>query len=108
MNGEFNRGLLFGILAMQMDFISREQLVSATSKWMIDKNRCIEEILESDGAISESDRQLLAPLVARHIENHDGDPEKSLASISSIGSLGDDLCSLGDPQIEATMSLTSR
>lgn len=40
-----NRHLLLGILALQMDFISREELVAATSVWLQDKSRPIEEIL---------------------------------------------------------------
>jgi serine/threonine-protein kinase len=103
-----NRNLLFGILALQMDFISREQLVAATSKWLMNKTSPIEEILLEQKALSEEDRQLLVPLVARHIDNHDGDPEKSLAALSSIGSVSEDLKSLDDPHLGATLSIVSR
>lgn len=34
-----DRNLLFGIIALQMDFIKREQLVAATSTWLTDKTR---------------------------------------------------------------------
>ncbi|QDU49628.1 serine/threonine-protein kinase [Gimesia panareensis] len=104
-----NRNLLFGILALQMNFISREQLVAATSVWMVDKSQQLEDILLEQAALSEADRQLLAPLVARHIENHDGNPEKSLAAISSIApAVSEELKSLGDAQIEASLAIVAR
>lgn len=102
-----DRNLLFGIIALQMDFIRREQLVAGTSTWLTDKSRQLEEILVEQGALTEQDRQLLAPLVARHLQNHDGDPRQSLAALSSIGSVADELRSLDDQQIEATLSLVS-
>ncbi len=100
-----DRNLLFGILAMQMDLITREHLVSATSKWLTDKNLPIEQILLEQGALSESDRDLIAPLVARHIENHGGDPAQSLAALSSIASsLCEQLATLGDGDIELSLT----
>ena len=34
-----DRNLLFGVLAMQMDFVSREDLIAAVSAWVLDKSR---------------------------------------------------------------------
>jgi len=34
------------------------------------------------------------PLIEPHIDNHNGDPDKSLAGLSSIGSVAEDLRSL--------------
>ena len=102
-----NRQLLLGILALQMDFISREELIAATSVWLQDKSRPIEEILTELNALSTADRQLLLPLVDRHIKNHEDDADKSLAALSSIGSLADDLRTLGDQQVDATLSVVA-
>jgi serine/threonine-protein kinase len=107
MTSSSDQNLLFGIIALQMDFVRREQLVAATSTWLTDKSRKIEEILVEQGALSEEDRNLLAPLVARHLENHGGDPQQSLAALSSIGSVADELRSLGDKKIEATLSMVA-
>jgi WD40 repeat protein/serine/threonine protein kinase len=101
------QGLLFGIIALQMDFVRREQLVAAATAWIREKSSQIEDILVQQGALSEEDRILLAPLVARHLENHGGDPQQSLAALSSIGSIADDLRSLSDEQIEATLSMVA-
>jgi eukaryotic-like serine/threonine-protein kinase len=102
-----DQNLLFGIIALQMDFVRREQLVAATSTWLTDKSRTVEEILVEQGALSAEDRNLLGPLVARHLENHGGDPQQSLAVLSSIGSVADELRSLGDENIEATLSMVA-
>jgi hypothetical protein len=34
-----DRNLLFGILALQMDFISRDQLVAGMNAWVLDKTQ---------------------------------------------------------------------
>ena len=34
---EADRNLLFGILALQMDFITRDELVTAMHAWVLDK-----------------------------------------------------------------------
>jgi hypothetical protein len=40
-----DRNLLFGLLALQNNFISRDQLVSAFGVWVADKSRPLDEIL---------------------------------------------------------------
>ena len=99
-----NRNLLFGILAMQMDFISREDLIAATSAWVLDKSRPLDEILLEQGALMPQRHALLAPLVAEHIRAHDNDPEKSLASVQSVGSLRDELMQLDDTDVESSLT----
>ena len=34
-----DRNLLFGILALQMDFVTRDQLVAAMHAWVLDKGK---------------------------------------------------------------------
>ena len=55
-----DRKLLFGILAMQMDFISREALIAAASVWITDKRRRLDQILVDQGVLPEDERELLA------------------------------------------------
>jgi hypothetical protein len=42
-----DRNLLFGILALQMDFISRDALIAARHAWVQDKKKNLGEILEA-------------------------------------------------------------
>ena len=102
-----NRELLFGILAAQMDFISREQLTSAVDTWRQNTSRPIDTLLVDSGFLSDRDRQLLVPLTERHIEIHNGDPGKSIAALNSVDLLADDLRSLGDSAIGETLSYVS-
>ena len=41
--------LLFGIIALQSDFLTREQFVAGFDAWVHDKSRTLAAILESHG-----------------------------------------------------------
>src|SRR5262245_44278061 len=99
-----DRNLLFGVLALQMDFISREQLIAAVSAWVLDKARPLAEILVAQGALSDSRRALLDPLVQEHLRAHGGDPQHSLAALSSISSVRRDLEQVGDADVQASLA----
>src|SRR5262245_44923174 len=97
-----DRNLLFGILALQMDFIGREQLIAAMSAWVLDKAKPLGETLQGQGALSEADRATLDALVERHLARHGGDPERSLASVGpagAVGSVREELGRLADPDL---------
>jgi hypothetical protein len=49
-----DRNLLFGLLALQMDFVSRDQLIDAMNAWMLEKDRTLGEILCRGGGESGS------------------------------------------------------
>ncbi len=102
-----DRNLLFGLLAQINDFITTEQLMAAAKLWLDDKSRPLHDILRSQDALNDDDLALLLPLVERHIENHGGNPEASLAALSSLGTVVDELRSLADVDINATLELTS-
>lgn len=103
-----DRNLLLGILALQVDFISRDQLTEATKAWLKDKSRSLDEILIEKRSLKPRSRDLLLPLVEQHIEDHEGDPARSLAALSSIGSVAEDLRALGDDEIDATVSFVGQ
>jgi formylglycine-generating enzyme required for sulfatase activity/tRNA A-37 threonylcarbamoyl transferase component Bud32 len=98
-----DRNLLFGVLALQMDFVSREALIAAVSTWALDKCRPLDQILVAQGALAADEHALLEPLVRKHLEKHGGDPERSLAAASAIGALHDDLHRIADPAVQATL-----
>jgi hypothetical protein len=104
---EADRNLLFGILALQMDFINREALIAAMNAWVLEKQKPLGELLVAAGALSAQDHALLEPMVARHIQMHGGDPEASLAAVSSLGSIRDDLHRLGDADLQASLAATT-
>ena len=49
-----DRNLLFGILALQMDFISRDQLIAGMQAWALDKSKPFGEILSTQKALTPS------------------------------------------------------
>jgi serine/threonine-protein kinase len=107
---EADRNLLFGILALQMDFISRDDLIAAMAAWVLQKHRPLADLLMERGALAAGDRSLLEPLVRRHVEQHGGDPSPSLASLSSLDWLRGDLAPAAgaDPDLQATLDRLPR
>ncbi|MBX3415821.1 MAG: serine/threonine protein kinase [Pirellulales bacterium] len=103
-----DRNLLFATLALQMDFINRDQLVAAMGAWVLDKNKPLDELLVEHGALKSDNRELLATLVQRHIDIHDGDAQKSLRSLGSASSTCQFLeQSIPGSVVQATLSIAS-
>lgn len=98
-----DRNLLFGIIAFQIDFISREALIKAMSDWLLDKSKSLGEILVANEQLSVRNCDLLEQMVEAHIEAHQGAPEKSLATLSSVNTIRADLEILGNSEL--TLSL---
>src|SRR5262245_38589183 len=102
-----DRNLLFGLLALQMDFIGRDALIAAMHAWILDKAKSLGDILQGQGALALDDRAVLDALVDRHLRKHGGDPERSLAAVASAGSAGSvsaALRRLADPDLDASLA----
>src|SRR4051794_14494026 len=99
MSAHADRNLLFGILALQLDFINRDQLVAAMNAWVLAKQTPLGEILREQKALDDPNHDLLEALVQRHLGMHGNDPQKSLAAVSSIKSVRQDLEGLADPDV---------
>src|SRR5262249_41149201 len=102
--GGSDRNLLFGILALQMDFIDRDTLVRGMSAWVLDKAKPLGQILCEQGAVAEDTHDLLEALVAKHLSLHNNDAQQSLASVSSLGSVRDDLGRIADPDLRVSLA----
>jgi eukaryotic-like serine/threonine-protein kinase len=99
-----DRNLLFGILALQMDFITRNALIAAMNAWAVDKSKPLGQILEDQGELPASRRSLLEPLVDEHVRAHGGDPARSLAAIGTVGSAIEPLKQLADTDIQVSLA----
>jgi serine/threonine protein kinase len=97
------RNLLFGVLALQNNFISRDDLLAAFAAWVGDKSNGIAQLLVDRGALDEARRALLEALCVEHLKQHGDDPEASLASVSSLGPVRDDLVQLEDADLHASL-----
>jgi formylglycine-generating enzyme required for sulfatase activity len=95
--------LLFGILALQNNFVDRAGLLDGFNRWIEEKSRSLGEILVERGALGTDECQLLDALVAKHLANFDDDPRKCLAALSSVASAREDLTRIADPDIQASL-----
>jgi len=102
-NPDTARNLLFGILALQNNFIDRAALLAAFNAWTDDKSRSLGLILVELGKLDTSRHVLLDALVAEHLKINGEDPDRSLAAISSLGPVRRDLEHLADPDLAASL-----
>jgi eukaryotic-like serine/threonine-protein kinase len=85
-----DRNLLFGVLALQLDFIHPDALITAMNSWALNKSTPLGDILCEQGALSKQRRDLLEALVQDHLTEH-GDARSSLESMSMPIALRDGL-----------------
>jgi serine/threonine-protein kinase len=98
-----DRNLLFGILALQMDFISRDALVGAMHAWVLDKAKPLGQILREQDQLAEDEHALLDGLVRKHLEKHGNEPQRSLAALNSVRSVRQDLQQLADADVQTSL-----
>jgi tetratricopeptide (TPR) repeat protein len=98
-----DRNLVFGLLALQMDFVSREQLLDAMHAWMLDKQTPLGEILCRRGALSGDERQVLDLALQKHVERHGGAPA-SLAALRVEPAVRRELQRLDDPDVRESIA----
>jgi serine/threonine-protein kinase len=96
--------MLFGILALQMDFVSRDALLAAMNAWVLDKTRPLGQVLVEQQALRPEKRELLEALVRAHLEMHGDDPERSLAALGSTGQVGQGPQRIADPDLQASLA----
>ena len=99
-----DRNLLFGILAVQLDFVSKGALVAAMQAWLLDKARPLGDVLRDRGELSPEEFRHLAALVDVHLKRHGDDPARSLAALSSVPpTLRQELAALPDAEVRQTL-----
>ncbi len=84
MSSTSDRNLLFGILALQLNFITREQLIEGMSVWVLDKAQSLGGIFVSRKFMEADQRTLLEALVDKHVEKHGGSVADSMHQLSSL------------------------
>jgi serine/threonine-protein kinase len=99
-----DRNLLFGILALQMEFITRDALIAAMHAWVLDKEKPLGQILVEQNALRADQYGALEVLVKLHLEQHGDDVEKSLAALGVPAPVREELHSLGDGDVLASLA----
>src|SRR5262249_20259257 len=96
--------LLFGILALQMDFISRDTLIGAMNAWVLEKAKSLGQILLDQGALNTTDHSMLEGLVQRHLEKHGHDAECSLAAVAAPAAVRAELQRIADCDLHVSLA----
>src|SRR5579864_2141400 len=99
-----DRNLLFGILAVQMDFISRDDLIGAMNVWVLEKSKSLGQILLERESLTEDERMLLEAVVVKHLQKHGNDTEKSLAAVRAVISAPSELEQIADADLHESLS----
>lgn len=99
-----DRNLLFGILALQNDLVTRDQLLEAMNAWANVKDRSLGEMLVERGALSQEHCRLLNQLLDAHIRCH-GSIEHSLAACELTSSVRSVVERVADADVHATLSI---
>jgi serine/threonine protein kinase/Tfp pilus assembly protein PilF len=86
-----DRNLLFGILALQMDFLDRDALLQALHAWRQDQAKPLAAVLLAQGTLRPDRAALLEAMVQAHLEAHGGEPVDSLAALRIFDTLQQDL-----------------
>jgi len=79
--------LLRVVLALQMGFVTKDQVVECGALWAEDRKKPLIEILTDKGYLKPTARQGLDVMVKAKVEEYGGDPAQSLEGLS----LDDDL-----------------
>jgi eukaryotic-like serine/threonine-protein kinase len=95
--------MLFGMLALQLDFISKDHLLAAMHVWMHDKSKSLSQILADQKVLADDRRQLLDALVLKHLEQHNNDLHESLAALSPRSSAQEIFEGLGDSDVDRSI-----
>ncbi|MBI81766.1 MAG: hypothetical protein CMJ81_01090 [Planctomycetaceae bacterium] len=103
-----NLNLLFGVLALKMDFIDQDQLVQSMNAWVLEKSRSLSDILVEQGTLSKSRVAVLEALIEEHLKEHQNDPERSLGAVTSVTMSLQDvrqaLGNMGDADIQQSLT----
>jgi tRNA A-37 threonylcarbamoyl transferase component Bud32 len=103
-----DRNLLFGILALQIDFVSRDVLIAAMHAWVLQKHNSLGQILLDQQALSPDQHALLEALVQKHLALHGNNPGRSLAAISAADPVHEHLQEIADADVQASLALVPR
>lgn len=98
-----DRNLLFGVLAVQLDFVSRDDLIAATSRWVLDKQQPLSAVFLEQGMLSEEESQLIDGVVQKQLERNNDDPRQSLNSNEVFNSIRATLGDLEDADLRSTV-----
>ncbi len=100
------RNLLFGVVAMQLDFINRADLMLGLQACGSDRDRSLGQVLIERLTISPRRCALLEELVEEYLIQHDGDASRGLIAACAAKMVALDIEALAGPARAATWALS--
>jgi serine/threonine-protein kinase len=99
-----DHNMLFGIFALQMDFIRQDALVAAMHAWVLDKKKTLGQILLEQGQMSSEQHQALDSLIAQHLKAHGDNPRRSLEALSAVSTVPHGLARVADAEFQESLA----
>lgn len=99
-----DRNLLFGILAVQMSFVSRHDLVAGMSSWVQHKDKALGQILLEQGRLTVPQVQGLEALVSQYVTLLGGNVALSLKSLAGAGTAASGLTPIDDEDVRSSLA----
>jgi tRNA A-37 threonylcarbamoyl transferase component Bud32 len=99
-----DRNLLYGMLALQMGFVSRDALLSGMHAWVLAKDRPLGELLLEQHALTPQQRQVLDAVVAEHLQARVEDAAPGLVPVGQPSGLDGDPKGLTHASLQATIA----
>jgi serine/threonine-protein kinase len=98
-----DRNLLFGVLALQADFLDAQQFAEACTAWTARKGTPLADLLVERGWLMPEERALVGQLLERKLKKHDGDAHASLAAVATA-EVRSVLESVGDADVRQSLA----
>jgi WD40 repeat protein/tRNA A-37 threonylcarbamoyl transferase component Bud32 len=95
--------LLFGVLALQADFLDAQQFAAACSEWATRKDSPLADLVVERGWLTPEDRADVERLLERKLRKHGGDVRASLAAMATLG-VRSVLESVADPDVRQSLA----
>ena len=99
--------LLFGVLALQADAITRSQFVEACTLWASAKDVTLADLLTQRDWLTDTDRADVERLVQRKLKKHGGDVKSSLAEVANKD-VEESLAGIPDTDVHFSLSGSSQ
>ncbi len=98
-----DRNLLFGVLALQADFLDPARFVEACSAWGAHKDIRLADLLVERGWLTPADRADVERFLDRKLKKHNGDVQAGLAEVSTAG-VRHTLAFVADPVVQQSLA----
>lgn len=77
--------LLFGVLAVQLGFVSPNEVMGAAAGWMADRGRDLPTRLQAEGLLNEKQVGMLEAMLREAVRVHGGNVSKTLGALGGDG-----------------------